>query len=162
MAQRFVLMNLQGLSLKGSSGRFLLWRGAFFSNGMYGILMNWQQRLLNGAERNDMIILTFLGMALIYAVTQLLRDRKALMQGFHLQPQPLLFLLLCCVCATVAAHLMLYVLKLVNASVLYTIDNGGALVLSMLYSCILFKEKLSLPQGIGIALSMVSIIALSL
>ena len=64
MAQRFVLMNLQGLSLKGSSGRFLLWR--------------------------------------------------------------------------------------------------GALVLSMLYSCILFKEKLSLPQGIGIALSMVSIIALSL
>ena len=111
MAQRFVLMNLQGLSLKGSSGRFLLWRGAFFSNGMYGILMNWQQRLLNGAERNDMIILTFLGMALIYAVTQLLRDRKALMQGFHLQPQPLLFLLLCCVCATVAAHVMLYVLK---------------------------------------------------
>ena len=49
-----------------------------------------------------------------------------------------------------------------NASVLYTIDNGGALVLSMLYSCILFKEKLSLPQGIGIALSMVSIIALNL
>ena len=73
-----------------------------------------------------------------------------------------LFLLLCCVCATMAAHLMLYVLKLVNASVLYTIDNGGVLVLSVLYSCILFKEKLSLAQGIGIALSMVSIIALSL
>ena len=57
---------------------------------------------------------------------------------------------------------MLYVLKLVNASVLYTIDNGGVLVLSVLYSCILFKEKLSLAQGIGIGLSMVSIIALSL
>ena len=49
-----------------------------------------------------------------------------------------------------------------NASVLYTIDNGGVLVLSVLYSCILFKEKLSLAQGIGIGLSMVSIIALSL
>ena len=163
MLVSLVLMNLQGLSLKGSSGRFLFWCGALFiSNGMYGVLMNRQQRLLNGAERNEMIILTFLGMALIYAVIQLIRDRKALIQGFHLQPQPLLFLLLCCVCATLAAHLMLYVLKLVNASVLYTIDNGGVLVLSVLYSCILFKEKLSLPQGIGIALSMVSIIALSL
>ena len=40
--------------------------------------------------------------------------------------------------------------------------NGGVLVLSVLYSCILFKEKLSLAQGIGIGLSMVSIIALSL
>ena len=162
MLAAFVLMNLKGLSLRGSSGRFLLWCGAlFFSNGMYGILMNWQQRLLQGAERSEMIILTFFGMALIYAVWQGIRDGGALLRGFRLKPGPLICLALCCVCATAAAHLMLYLLTEVSASVLYTIDNGGVLVLSVLYSCILFKEKLTLTQKAGIVLSVAAIVALS-
>ena len=90
------------------------------------------------------------------AIQSLVKDRNVRVCILYV------FLLLCCVCATLAAHLMMYVLTRVNASVLYTIDNGGVLVLSVLYSCFLFKEKLSLPQGIGIGLSMVSIIALSL
>jgi multidrug transporter EmrE-like cation transporter len=66
------------------------------------------------------------------------------------------------VCATIAVHLVLYVLTLVDATVLYTIDNGGVLVLSVLYSRILFKEKLSAAQVVGIALAAISIVMLSL
>ena len=76
--------------------------------------------------------------------------------------KPAVYLLLCCVSATAAAHLMLYLLTLVEAPVLYTIDNGGVLVLSVLYSCILFHEKPDAAQIAGIALSAASITMLSL
>jgi len=163
MLVSFVLMNLKGLTLKGSSGRFLFWCAALFiSNGMYSIMLNLQQLSMQGAQRNEMIILSYLGMSILYAATQIARDKKALLDGFKMKKEPLLYLLLCCVCATVAVHLVLYVLTLVDATVLYTIDNGGVLVLSVLYSRILFKEKLSPAQITGILLAAVSIVMLSL
>lgn len=163
MLAAFVLMNLKGLTLKGSTVKFLLWCAAlFFANGLYGILMNWQQQAMNGAERNEMVILTYLVMSLLYAVWQGIRNRRTLAESFRMGKEPLSYLLLCCASATVAAHLMLYLLSLVDAPVLYTIDNGGVLVLSVLYSCILFKEKLSAVQTAGIVLSAASILMLSL
>ena len=163
MLVSFVLMNLKGLTLKGSSGKFLLWCAALFiSNGMYSIMLNLQQLSMQGAQRNEMIILSYLGMSILYAATQIARDKKALLDGFKMKKEPLMYLLLCCICATIAVHLVLYVLTLVDATVLYTIDNGGVLVLSVLYSRILFKEKLSPAQIAGIALAAVSIVMLSL
>ena len=163
MLAAFVLLNLKGLTLKGSTGKFLLWCAAlFFANGMYGILMNLQQQAMNGTERNEMIVLTYLVMSLLYAVWQGVRNPKELAKSFCMGKEPLAYLLLCCVSATVAAHLMLFVLTLVDAPVLYTIDNGGVLVLSVFYSCILFREKLNTAQIVGIILSAASILMLSL
>ena len=159
MLAAFVLMNLKGLTLRGSSRSFLFWCAALFlSNGLYAIMMNTQQQLMSGAERNEMIILTYLVMAALYAAMQLVRDRCALLEGFRIKREPLIYLLLCCVSATIAAHLMLYVLTLVDASVLYTIDNGGVLVMSALFSCLFFKEKLRWEQIVGIVLAAVSIV----
>lgn len=163
MLVSFVLMNLEGLTLTGNSNKFLLWCLALFlSNGFYGVFMNLQQLRMNGAERNEMIILTFLGMALLYAVLQLIRDPKAFAVGWRMSKKPLIFLILCCCVATAAVHMMLYVLTLIDETVLYTIDNGGVLILSVLYSRLLFHEKLSRIQLAGIALAVVSIVMLSL
>ena len=163
MLLSFVLMNLKGLTLRGSTGRFLFWCAAlFFTNGLYGILMNLQQQSLAGAERDEMVILTYLVMAVLYAAGQGVRSRRSLAAGFRMGRKPLAFLLLCCVSATAAAHLMLYLLTRVDAPVLYTIDNGGVLILSVLYSCVLFREKLSRAQLAGIALAAASILMLSL
>ena len=163
MLVAFVLLNLKGLTLKGHSGKFLLWCAALFlANGLFSILMNLQQQRMHGTERNEMIVLTYLVMSLMYALWQGIRDPRALAAGFRIGREPLLYLLLCCVSATVAAHLLLYMLTLVSAPVLYTIDNGGVLVLSVLYSCVLFREKLSAAQLAGIVLSAASIVMLSL
>ena len=163
MLAAFILLNRKGLTLKGSTGKFLLWCAAlFFMNGTYGILMNLQQRVMNGAERNEMIILTYLVMSLAYLAWQGIRNRGTLAAGFRMKKGAMVDLVLCCVSATVAAHLMLYLLTVVEAPVLYTIDNGGVLVLSVLYSFILFHEKADAAQITGIALSAVSIVMLSL
>lgn len=159
----FVLMNLQGLSLKGSDKSFLFWCLALFlSNGLYGVLMNYQQLRMAGAERSEMIVLTYLGMAVLCALIQGSRNPKGLIQGFKMPAKPLVFLLSCCLCATLGSHLVLYVLTLVDSTVLYTIDNGGVLALSVLYSCVLFHERLNRWQIAGIALALASILMLSL
>ena len=178
MLVSLVLMNLKGLSFKGNSKQFLFWcLLLFISNGVYSILMNVQQAEMTalnnaalaqglpspGMERNEMIILTFLGMAVFYTIYQLIRDPKALKDGFKIPKKPLVYLLICCISATVAVHLVLYVLtRLDNATVLFTIDNGSGVVLAALYSLILFKEKISRVQWAGIGLAMASIIMLSL
>ena len=163
MLVSFVLMNLKGLSVKGSSKKFLFWCAAlFFSNGIYSILMNVQQQQMNGAQRNEMIILSYLGMAVLYAAIQMVKDRRALIQGFKIPKKPLAYLLICCTCASLAVHMLVYILTLIDATILYTIDNGGVLMLSVIYSCILFKERLSKAQLAGILLAIASIIMLSL
>lgn len=162
MLLSFILMNLQGLSLKGSSRSFLPWcLVVFATNGLYSILLNTQQAAMDGAERNEMIVLTFLGMAILSALLQLVRDRNVLTTGFKMSKKSLIYLLACCLSATIACHMVLYVLTLVDATVLFTINNGGVLVLSVIYSCLLFREKLSPVQIAGIVLATGSIVLLS-
>ena len=163
MLVSFVLLNHKGLTLKGGSGKFFCGCAVLFlANGFYGVLLNLQQLAMHGAQRNEMIMLTFIGMAVLSLLLQLARDPRALARGFRIPGKPLAYLLLCCVCAATACHLILYVLTLVDATVLYTIDNGGVLVLSVLCSCVLFQEKLDKAQLGGMALAVGSIVLLSL
>ncbi len=163
MLASFVVMNLKGLSLRGSSLKYILWCLAlFFSNGIYSVLMNLQQTRLNGAERNEMIMLTFLGMAGLYLLLLGAKKPRALLRSFRIPPRALIDLIICCASATLACHMLLYILNQVDATILYTVNNGGVLVLSILYSCILFKEQLSRHQIIGMLMAAASMLALSL
>ena len=163
MLDSFVVMNWDGLSLKGNSKKFMFWCLALFvSNGMYSVFLNLQKINANGAERNEMIILTFFGMAVLYAIMLGTKKPKALIQGFKIPRKPLVYLLICCASATLACHMMLYMLNLVDATILFTVANGGILVLSVLYSFILFKEKPARNQIIGMIMAAVSMVALSI
>ena len=53
------------------------------------------------------------------------------------------------------------VLPLVNVSIFYTVENGGVLLLSALYSIFLFREKPTVSGIIGIILAILSITILS-
>lgn len=163
MLGAFVLLNWKGLRLKGSSGSFFFWCAALFlANGFYGVLLNQQQLIMQGQQRNEMIMLTFLGMAVLSLLLQLIQEPKALGRGLRMTPRALLHLLICCISAATACHLILYVLTRVDATILYTVQNGGVLVLSVLCSYVLFHERISKIQAAGIALSVVSIVMLSL
>ena len=60
-----VLMNLRGLSVAGQSRKFYLWCALLFlSNGLYGALLSAQAQLAAGAQRGEMIAITYLGSAL--------------------------------------------------------------------------------------------------
>ena len=58
-------------------------------------------------------------------------------------------------------NVLVLCLPLVNTVILYTVDNGGVLVLASLYSYFLFKEKFDPAKIIGIVLAVISITILS-
>ena len=51
-------------------------------------------------------------------------------------------------------------LNLIDVTVLYTVDNGGVMMLSALYSITLFKEKATPLKVIGIIIAVASLCVL--
>jgi len=160
----FVVMNMRGLSLKGAPGSYYMWCGLLFmANGLYATIMNVQESMMGSAQSTEMIVITYLGTALIVVLFHLLRGKhRELFAGFRMGKKAALFALGSCVVATLASNMLMYLLGLMNTSVLYTIDNGGVLVMSAICSCIFFKEKLHWNQILGIALATASIVMISL
>ena len=67
-----------------------------------------------------------------------------------------------CLSATAAANLLLYVLTQMSSSVLFTIDSGAVLVLSILYSLVLFKEKPTWEVVVGMVIAVASIVLINI
>ena len=158
------LMNGGNLSFKGASKAYYVWCALLFlANGMYGVLLNLQAQVMSGAERTEMLTIVYVCSALAAALPEIARGKgRELAQGFKMGKKAALYLFICCASATGAANLLLYILTLMESSILYTIDNGGVLVLSILYSFILFKERPETKKIIGMALAVASIVLISL
>ena len=159
-----VLMNARGISFKGSSGTYYLWCALLFlANGLYGTIMNLQAEVMNGAQRTEMLTILFAASALGAALPELLRGHGAqLRQGFRMGRKALIFLLICCASATGAANLLLFILARMDSSILYTMDSGAVLVLSMLYALVLFRERPKPEQVLGMVTAVVSIVLINI
>ena len=132
----------------------------FLANGAYGAFFNAQQKLLNEAERTEMIILTFLPSAVMGLILVMTKAKKGALSCFKQTRLSTLHLILCCISATVAINLLVYIMSLVDVAVLFTVENGGVLIMSALYAAFLFKEKLTLPKIIGLVIAVISMVLL--
>lgn len=156
----FVLLNAGGLTFSGIKKGYYFWIVIlFFSNGFYGVLMDAQQRLYTD-ERNEMIMLTFGALALISILYLKLVAKAVLKEAFAMDKRSACYAALSSVCAAFAVFLTMVLLKSVPSYVLYTIKNGGILVMSALLSAIILKEKPTGKTLAGVALSVVSIVML--
>lgn len=113
------------------------------SNGLYGILLDAQSRLTGSAEREEMLALTAVGAVLVSFVLLLVTRRGHIRPAFRQSRISLLYLIFCSVVVASAVHFMTYTLHLVDTTLLYTLDNAGVLLLTILLSCTVFREKLS-------------------
>jgi len=162
MLVAFVVMNLDGFKGK-KEVPYLIWCAILFAaNGLYGVMLNLQQNLMHFTQRNEMIITTFLGTAVLITVFELLFARKSFVEDCRMSGKAWLFMALSSISATVAVHLLLLAMAAVNVTLLNVVNNGGVLVVSAVFAFTLFREKLDLRKGIGIAAACVSIVLLSL
>ena len=159
----FWVINADTLSLKGAKRSFFFWcLCLFLANGLYSILMAAQQRALAGTQRSEMITITFAVSALIALVYLVVTKRGAVRHVFRIGWKGGLFAALSCVIATAAANLYVYLLSHINVSVLAAVNNGGVLVLSVIYAFLFFHEKPSSLRIAGMALSLIGIVLLSI
>jgi len=131
-------------------------------NGLYGTLMNTAEKLAEGLENKEMIITTFFVSALLGLVLLAVQAKKDTLSAFRTGWKAALWSLLASASACAAVNLLMYVLSLVNVAVLYAMDNGGVLIVSVLWSAVILKEKLGGKKIVGLVLSIAAIFALSI
>lgn len=164
MLLSFLLMNLEDMKLKGSPIiYYVMCVLLFLSNGLYGTMLKVQEQN-NVSENKEMLIVTYAIMGVIAAVQLATKEKSAFFNGFKLLNKKSTFwLLLCLTSAALAVNGMVMIIARVNnTAVLFSLLNGGVLLVSALYSITLFKEKLSLIKMSGILLAAASIVVLSL
>ncbi len=164
MLTSLVLMNVRTISFKGASRSYYIWCIAlFFANGLYGAINNLQTQVMDGAQRTEMLTILYLCSALTAFGMEAFRGQgKQLIEGFRMGKKSAFFLVITCLSATAAANLLLYILTLMESSILYTIDSGAVLVLSIIYSLVLFKEKPTWEQVVGMVIAVASIVLINI
>lgn len=165
MLVSFVFLNMEdkkdGEESKGVSAKFLLYALLLgLANGIYGTLLNVQKNLMNESENAEMIVCTFLSSAVFAFALLLIQAGKAALPGFRQNVKSAVYVTAASVSAAAAVNLLMYALSLVNVAVLYAMDNGGVLLVSVLWSVVILKEKIGKKKIIGLVLATIAIFAL--
>lgn len=168
MLVSFVLMNLKELkTTKGEERKKTPWTYylfcaiLFICNGMYGTLLKMQSDY-NESQKNEMVIITYGIMGVIALIQLAFKEKKDTLKAFKINKKAALPLVLCLASAALAINVLVTVIPMVNTAVLYTVENGGVLILAAMYSFIFFKEKPQLSTILGIIAATVSITVLSI
>lgn len=130
-------------------------------NGAYSAILNIQQKLTGTSEKEELIAVTYGVAAALSFVAFLLKERGKL-QAFKQTKQSLAYLLVCSVVVGLAINVLVCIIPLVNITVLYTFDNAGVFLLSVLCSCVFFKEKLTKLNVAGCAVMCGALVAVAI
>ena len=125
----------------------------FVFNGLYGAVMAHQSIYsVTSSSKNELIVCTFGFSALINIILGFTQRKKHFITDFKQSKFSLLYLLLSSA-FTASAVILLTVLinSGMSTDILFTFDNAGVLLFSVLFSFIVFKEKLSWLNLVGCA-----------
>ncbi len=134
----------------------------FLSNGFASFVMALADRVEEGAYSKEFVIITYLVASLSAFIILTVNKKGKPFVSLRQTPKSLLFATLGALSIAGGINLLMVCLSYVSESVLFTVQNGGVLVLSALFSMIIFKEKISLQKWIGIAIAGVSMALLSM
>lgn len=157
------LFNAEGMTLSGVKKGYFIWTSLLFaSNGLYGILMDAQQRAMMQTQKNEMIIITVLTNVVISIIYLLVIRKGSISSAFRMGKKAWL----CSVGASIiysgATNLMMIGLGLMPSAILYTALNGGNLIGSVSLSAIVFHEKLDGLKLTAIAFAVAALVILGL
>ncbi len=162
MLLAFVLMNMKEIRLKGTKPVYYLYcLLLFLSNGFYSTLLK-MQSVYHGEQKDAMVVISYALMGVI-ALTQLgIKEGRNTFRAFRLSKKAALPLVLSLVSSALAINVLTSVIPLADAATLFTVDNGGVLVLAALYSLLIFKEKPNVTKLLGMGVAIGSILIFSL
>ncbi len=155
-----ILMNIENIKLGGSKlSYYIFCLLLFLFNGLYGTLLKMQEQY-NANESQEMVIISY-GLMGIIALSQLIaKEKQKTLTAFRFNKKCVLFLALFLIISGLAVNVLVLLLGYLNVAVLYTVDNGGVMMLSALYSITLFKEKSTPLKIVGIIIAITSLCVL--
>ena len=144
-------------STKQQKGFFLACTLLGVGNGLYGIMLDVQQRLTGAGEKEEMVAITFFVAVVISCILLLAQQKRQFLAVMKQTKQSALYLVLASLVVAGAIHLLTAMLGMMDLALLYTFDNSGVLMFSVLCSWVFFKEKLSLKNWIGCAVMCIAL-----
>lgn len=155
-----ILMNIENIKLGGVKASYYVFCLLLFVfNGLCGTLLKVQEQY-NANESQEMVVISYGLMGIIALIQLFAKEKKNTLSAFRFNKKCALFLTLFLIISGLAVNVLVLLLSYLNAAVLYTVDNGGVMMLSALYSITLFKEKATLLKIIGIIIAVISLCVL--
>ena len=140
------------------------WLASFLlaiANGVYGSLLNIQQRV-TGADRKEEMLAVIFGVAVVVAASRLaLQRKKEFFRVMRQTKKSAVYLFLCSVTVVAGLFLLTSLIGMMDLAILYTFDSSGMLVLSVIASCIFLKEKISRLNVLGLVTMCLALICMS-
>ncbi len=136
------------------------------SNGIFGTVNAlpkfFERDLSITVNSTDLVIIEYVVTAIMSLIILLVNKKGKILPSFRQKPKSMLFAVLGAACITAGINLLMVCLDFVDVAALYTVQNGGMLMLSALWSLILFKEKLNVKKWIGIVIATISTVLLAI
>lgn len=148
---------------------FLLCIAAFAATGGIGIMQKIHQSSSRSGELNAFLIIAFASSAFFcaaFAVIMNLRNRQVTTEKDSQANKNkkiclmLGIMLINGICVAINNKFNLYLSGVLDSAVFFPIVNGGGLVLTTLAAVLIFREKLSKKQWIGIVIGITSVVFL--
>lgn len=139
---------------------FLFALGSFAMWGMVGVIQQIHQNSEYADEMNAFLLWSFIFMTIMFAVIYLIMSKQE--KNYHLKSRATIPSLISGVIIGAVNLINLYLSGKLPSIVVFPILNGGVIILSGLAALVLFKEKLSKQQYLGMILGTVSVCLLNL
>lgn len=162
----YLISKKQGESYKDKKKFFFECTLLGLANGVYGSMFKIQEYLsgkgVMPAEEKGLVALTYVVAAVLSFIILAVKYRKDGVRAIAVQNRKsLIFLLLCGIIMSLAVNLMVKIIPLVNVAILYTLDNSCVFLLSVICSCVFFKEKLSKTNIAGCVILCAALVCIS-
>ena len=132
------------------------------TNGAYCIFLDLQDRITGVAEKEEMVAITFGLAAIASFVLILIREKGSLSCIVRQSKASVVNLAIASASIAFAIKLLVLLLPRVNTAVLFTLNNAGVFLLSVICSALLFRDKLTRLNIIGCALMCAALAAVAL
>ena len=139
----------------------------FIGTGAIGIMQKVHQSSDDRAQLNEFLVIAFAVSALICGVAYLFMKGKEkkpeAAEGSSASALPLiLFTVISGVAVAVNNKLNLYLSGVMESAVFFPVVNGGGLILTTLAALVLFRERLTRVQWLGVGVGILSVVFLCL
>lgn len=133
------------------------------SNGVYGAMLSVQQRVTGIAEKEEMVALSYLFAVIFSSIILLVKEKKNVLKHFKQTKKSLIYLLICSLITALAISVLAYLISTgFDLTLLYTLDNACVLLMSVLISVAIFKEKLSKINILGCIILCITLVVMTM
>jgi len=164
----FLLSVSSDAEQKKTSARWLIFCAVLFvCTGGIGVMQKWHQNTVYKEELDAFLLIAFLFSTVYSAVllwhhlkTKDASDIRVVFDAASIRMWVLLLIAVGGICAALNNKWNLYLSGVMDSAVFFPVVNGGGLVLTTVSAVILFRERLSKKQWLGMPLGTVAVVCL--